>query len=274
MPEKEWMVTDNLNFNSAHDKIMYLTHVEAYNRIYNLVENLNVLEVGCGSGYGSKYLAQNAKSITTVDIDNKSLEFAQKNNFAENIKYINANATERLPFDDNTFDMAISFQVIEHISPKLMNNYLNEFKRLVKNRGLIIFTTPNRKIRLQNFQKPRNPYHIEEYSEKTLRKILIKHFKEVTIEGLHATDDIINMKLQMKQTFFQAYLRNPIRDFILKTSKNLNIKIISNLLENRSKTSINKDNDTKLNLNYSTKNFWFDTKDVDMSIDLLAICKK
>jgi 2-polyprenyl-3-methyl-5-hydroxy-6-metoxy-1,4-benzoquinol methylase len=48
--------------------------------------------------------------------------------------------------------------VMEHVHD--VPGYLNELKRALKDDGVLIITTPNRKYRLYPFQRPINPYHL------------------------------------------------------------------------------------------------------------------
>ena len=271
--QKEWMNPDNLNLKNKQDCISFLSHKKAYEEIVQYIKDKKVLEIGCGAGYGAKFMSHYACEICTVDLDRESLKYAKENNFSKNIRYIHANVLEGIPLDDNSFDIAVSFQVFEHIDKKNAIDFLNEIKRILKDNSLLIITTPNRKIRLQPFQKPINKYHKIEYSGKGLYKVLIKAFKFVEIIGLRAVEEIEIEKRKTKQTIFQAYIRNPIRKIILETSRILGIRIIVRFFENRTKKGTKLKLDSKEIINYSTEDFFYSADNIDKSIDLMAICR-
>jgi len=272
MGRKEWMNPDKLNLETKADLIMHLSHLSAYEQTINFVKNKKALEIGCGAGYGSRFLADFAESITTFDIDSNSLEYAKKNNFSDKVTYVLGDATKGLPFNDNFFDIVISFQVIEHIKKKDLKKYFTEIKRVTKTNGKVIFTTPNRLLRLQKFQKPLNPFHQVEYSPKTLKLLLNKFFKQPEILGLHAIDDIIEFKLARKQTKFSAYFRNPIRRLVLNSAKRIGLKRLVTKMESKSEKSRLSKGPKAEGLKYTINDFWFSEDKIKRSIDLTAVC--
>jgi ubiquinone/menaquinone biosynthesis C-methylase UbiE len=86
----------------------------------------------------------------------------------------------KLPYKIQTFDAVISFETIEHT--KAFNEMLAEFKRVVKNDGVVIISTPNRII-----NSPAgivtNPYHTQEWDHDELLHILKTHFASVQLYG-------------------------------------------------------------------------------------------
>ena len=99
-----------------------------------------ILELGCGNGDRTK-LFYDVSQVTGVDIvDKVSLERKSKFNF------FLADATA-LPFEDESFDAVVSFDVVEHI--KADEQFVQEAFRVCKKGGFVILGTPNR-LRLSN----------------------------------------------------------------------------------------------------------------------------
>lgn len=101
----------------------------------------NILDVGCGTGYFAhllKVMYPNAK-VYGVDISNTALSIG-KEKYKE-IIFIKADAEVKLPFRDNTFDLVISGEHIEHIRD--IDQNLLEINRVMRIRGTLIITTPN-----------------------------------------------------------------------------------------------------------------------------------
>ena len=265
-----------MNKNDDEQKyLMFLRHLRAYEYAKEFVNDKNVLEIGCGSGYGSKFLSQFAKSITTVDIDKDSLEYAKKNNSNSNIEYINANILEGINKNDQSYDIAISFQVIEHIYSKDSGKFLNEIKRLLKPDGKIIITTPNRKFRLYPFQKPKNKYHKIEYTPKKLKKLLTNYFQDVKISVIRSSKTIETVEKKRVKTPLHHYLfLLPIKRLLLNCGKAFKIKYIIQFFEKRNnKNSILKQSLSTEN-NYEVQDFNITDKNLDKGIDIIATCKK
>lgn len=99
-----------------------------------------VLDVGCGTGRLVKFLNDNDVSAIGCDIYEQALITAQKINNKNTI--VKAPAT-KLPFKKNSFDMLTAISLIEHLTKKEANAFLNEAKRVLKPYGFIFIVTPN-----------------------------------------------------------------------------------------------------------------------------------
>jgi SAM-dependent methyltransferase len=74
----------------------------------------SVLDVGCGTGYFSRRLAQAGFRVTGIDTDSGALEFAARND--GRIRYLRADA-RKLPFADHSFDCAVAVTSLCFIEP-------------------------------------------------------------------------------------------------------------------------------------------------------------
>jgi ubiquinone/menaquinone biosynthesis C-methylase UbiE len=85
-------------------------------RFVDLNNQTNFLEVGCGSGAVSNYVAKKySLEVVGTDIDLEQLRLAQQNaGKLRNLRFFEADATN-LPFNDNEFDLVLSFGVMHHI---------------------------------------------------------------------------------------------------------------------------------------------------------------
>lgn len=104
----------------------------------NVKEKQNFLEVGCGNGAVSKYVARKyLLNVTGVDIDTEQIQLAQENiGDIPNVHFLEVDATN-LPFQDNDFDIVLSFGVMHHISNWL--DALGEIRRVLKPQGYFIY---------------------------------------------------------------------------------------------------------------------------------------
>ncbi|MCK4583812.1 class I SAM-dependent methyltransferase, partial [candidate division WOR-3 bacterium] len=88
-------------------------------RLFRQIDLSNVkkvLEVGCGIGVVSSYLAKRyGWNVTGIDLDPEQIERAKKDNTEnEYLRFFEADVTQ-LPFEDREFDMILSFDVLHHI---------------------------------------------------------------------------------------------------------------------------------------------------------------
>jgi len=178
---------------SSQGYAIYLMHKASYFLAKSWCTGKIVLDYGCGTGYGSKDIAADAHRIDAVDVSPEAIEFAQTHYQAPNLCLSVIAANKPLPFQDEIFDVVLSFQVIEHVKDD--DFYISEAKRVLKPNGTLILITPDRKNRLFSWQQPWNRWHIREYSEKSLQKLVSKHFNVTQKLCMHATSEVAGLEL-------------------------------------------------------------------------------
>jgi ubiquinone/menaquinone biosynthesis C-methylase UbiE len=201
---------------TALQQVPFLRHLFAYVEATRwLPPAARLLEIGAGEGYGAHTLASHAARVIATDLSWQALRHAAAR--YHDVCYCNTPGT-RLPFASETFDAAVSFQVIEHIPDA--DTYLHEVKRILKPGGRFILTTPNRRWRLLPLQRPWNPYHMREYSDRQLRRTLRRVFATVQMFGVVATSDIMELeKAQVRQSpafVYPAMLMRVTRKIVLR----------------------------------------------------------
>ncbi|HMS66468.1 MAG TPA: class I SAM-dependent methyltransferase [Ignavibacteria bacterium] len=104
------------------------------------VKDLNVLDAGCGSGYLSNKLWEKGANVTGVDISEKMIEIAQKNN--PQIQFHTYSISDLSNIQSDQFDIVISNYVLMD-TPELQKA-LDEFYRVLKQKGnaIAIFSHP------------------------------------------------------------------------------------------------------------------------------------
>jgi len=104
------------------------------------IKNKKVLEVGCGGGQASVFLAKNKANCCGIDISKKQIEYAkklaQKNNV--NIDYHIGTAENLKFFKKEEFDIVLSIFSLQYINN--MDKCFREIKRVLKKGGKIIFS--------------------------------------------------------------------------------------------------------------------------------------
>jgi len=118
-----------------------LVHQLNYNAAKKYILGKNVLDVGCWSGQFEKLAISSVKSIVGLDPDEEAIHFAKK--FVPRAKFV-IGAVSNLPFSDNTFDVVVFSEVIEHIPKNSEDHALEEIKRVLKPKGILILSTPNK----------------------------------------------------------------------------------------------------------------------------------
>lgn len=202
MPRVKW--------ESVEQYVEYLRHEAAYMLfVTEYIAGKEVLEIGCGSGYGANELSDSVSGIVAIDISEKVISHCHDRYRKDNLVFMKADGL-KLPFKDGSFDIALSFQVMEHIEQKMVFNYLSEIRRVLKRGGVFLVSTPNPKLRLLPFQKPWNPEHKKEYTDMELKNLLRKVFEEVKVYGLCCSSEILSIERhRVKQSPFRVYIVTP-----------------------------------------------------------------
>lgn len=102
------------------------------------LEGRRLLDAGCGTGYFSHRALSAGARVTSVDIGVNLLKEARKKGAPQPV----ASDVTRLGFADNTFDVVVSSECIEHTpSPETA---VSELIRVLRPGGILVVTCPNR----------------------------------------------------------------------------------------------------------------------------------
>jgi SAM-dependent methyltransferase len=118
-------------------------HRYAFARRY--AEGGRVLDAACGEGYGTALLGAMADEAVGVDIDADSIRHAQSTYGSARVRFVEGSCT-RLPLPDASFDVVVSFETIEHLDAPDQPRMLAEFARVLKPTGLLVISSPNKRL--------------------------------------------------------------------------------------------------------------------------------
>ena len=110
--------------------------------LLTLPESGSVLDLGCGAGRISLYMAERGYQVTGTDVSEALLAAAREIAWKQNlpITFVRAAGTS-LPFPDEHFDMLIGFKVLCYIPTKeLRRRFLQECSRVLKPGGHFVLT--------------------------------------------------------------------------------------------------------------------------------------
>lgn len=102
------------------------------------------LDVGCGKGRNSLYLATLDWRIVAIENATSALDMAKKEASklsAKPITFIEQSVGEDIPFPDKTFDLILDMMTMHLLDPKERENYVRNIKRLLKPDGYFVFYT-------------------------------------------------------------------------------------------------------------------------------------
>ncbi len=151
---------------------------ETYKLCREYVQGKAVLDIGCGEGVVDLFLNDIARSVTGVDVDKKTVETANRRFSATNMRFF-AMSGEHLDFPDQSFDVIISAQSIEHMQND--RAFLEGVRRILKNGGVFICSTPNKLACVPPVEKPHDgpyyPFHVREYTPGAFFGLLGEYFR-------------------------------------------------------------------------------------------------
>jgi O-antigen biosynthesis protein len=128
----------------------------------------DVLDVACGTGYGTAMLLRASRVATVTAVDNHPDAVQSTRRQAPDARALSADVPP-LPFPDSSFDTVVSMETIEHIPDDRV--FAQELKRVLRPGGRVLLSTPN-----ANVTSPEgvvaNPWHVREYRLEELLDVL------------------------------------------------------------------------------------------------------
>jgi SAM-dependent methyltransferase len=161
-------------------ELLEAEHLVRYLWAVGAVAGRDVLDLGCGNGYGCALIASvgGAQRCVGVDVAEDAIAQARERYGAdERLEFLRADAAA-LSLDDSSFDAVTCFETIEHVDDPAA--LVAEAARVLRPDGLFIVSSPNRAQ-----YPPGNPYHVKEFLPDELRALLSGSFSEVALFRQH-----------------------------------------------------------------------------------------
>ncbi len=143
------------------------------------IDDKTVLDIACGTGYGTALLAQSARHAYGVDIAQEAVDYAQAHHQRDNLTYLTGDGCA-IPMDDDSVDIVVSFETIEHLENQ--TTFLSEIKRVLRADGTLIISSPNKQL-YSDTLKTENPYHVHELYTEEFVELVRSHFSHAVLFG-------------------------------------------------------------------------------------------
>jgi SAM-dependent methyltransferase len=177
-------VTDDVRFTGerlhAGDELFCVDlarHEAAYELARARLGAGRVLDLGCGSGYGTARLS--AAHPRVFGLDRIPPDRVNRGT----ARFVRADLDGGIPLRPRSFELVVSFQVIEHLADP--GPYLDAIASLVTADGTALVTTPNLAM-----SDGVNPYHVHEYAADELAALMRTRFGDVELLGIGASGPI------------------------------------------------------------------------------------
>ncbi|WP_167104049.1 bifunctional 2-polyprenyl-6-hydroxyphenol methylase/3-demethylubiquinol 3-O-methyltransferase UbiG [Mycobacterium sp. DL592] len=151
----------------AEENYWFRRHEVVYRRLSGLCAGRDVLEAGCGEGYGADLIADVARRVIAVDYDAAAVAHVRAR--YPRVEVLAANLAS-LPLPDASVDVVVNYQVIEHLWDQ--PQFVTECLRVLRPGGLLLMSTPNRITFSPGLDTPVNPFHTRELNAAELAELL------------------------------------------------------------------------------------------------------
>jgi ubiquinone/menaquinone biosynthesis C-methylase UbiE len=172
------------------------TNLEFLAQIDLLRTEDRILEIGCGIGTVVHELSKKGHDIIGIDISSEAIEYG-RNKYGD-IR-LEVQAAETLPYEDESFEVVLSFDLFEHIAE--IDKHISEIRRVLRSGGYYLFQTPNRYSNIiyemlwtKSLQWRR--YHPSLHSPGQLRRRMARHGFETRFVKMNPLNEFTEKKLQ------------------------------------------------------------------------------
>ncbi len=206
--------------------------IKRYNEILDKLEKYRktnkLIDVGCGIGYFLEEAKKRGWEVYGTEMTDKAVEICKQKGI--NIYHGELNISD---FEEGSFDVVTSFEVIEHIyNPQ---EEAKKFNYLLRKGGLLYLTTPNfnsfsRDILKDKWSIIYYPEHLSYYTKKTINSLLSNNGfvkKCILTTGISLTRYKKSLNKSSQKLISNSSDDEKIR---IKAEENIFLKLIKNII--------------------------------------------
>jgi 2-polyprenyl-3-methyl-5-hydroxy-6-metoxy-1,4-benzoquinol methylase len=175
------------------------------------------LDIGCGTGYGSDYLArQGAQTVVAGDISGDAVALACRENSANIILDLQKFDATALPFAGSSFELVTAFEVIEHIRD--CEKLVAEAHRVLAPGGTLVLSTPNRDAGPVLFATSWDN-HVHEFTVEELTDLVKSQFGTCEVYGQDFIGGKALLMRRLRQTAGRTLEKLQLRPFAIQLGR-------------------------------------------------------
>ena len=141
-------------------------------------ETDRVLEIGSGPGFGCHFFSRHVAQADGMDRDPAIVAESLRRYPRANLRYFVDDIVKPLRRPEPVYDVAVSFEMIEHVDREGGRAMVANAAAHLKDRGLLVLSTPRAR---EDRSVSRREMHVFEYDYETLLETLAPHFSRVTV---------------------------------------------------------------------------------------------
>ena len=183
-------------------------HEVVYQQSAPRCAGLEVLEAGCGEGYGADLISRVARRVIALDYDQTTVAHVRAR--YPRVEVMHGNLAE-LPLADASVDVVVNFQVIEHLWNQ--TQFVRECARVLRPSGLLMVSTPNRITFSPGRDTPINPFHTRELNADELTRLLVDAgFTSLSMSGVFHGPRLAEMDARHGGSIIDAQIARAVAD--------------------------------------------------------------
>jgi len=144
---EEFYLNDSLSFEklkswekSGESLIDSLSNIKKFNLLLN--EEINILDIGCASGYNSLLFANTFvnSNVVGIDISQEAISIAKKNIKHNNLEFYNLDMLDiNNEFNKNQFDIIFNLKASIFLDVNKRKDFFHKLLNILKPKGYYIF---------------------------------------------------------------------------------------------------------------------------------------
>jgi len=172
MPQDDVLRVSDLPTPSRLAMMMY-HHVAGQIKL----ENADVLEVGCGRGWGCHYTKRylKARRVVGVDISKMSIDYCRKYSAFNGVSFQVGDA-EKIPFDDKSYDVVVNIES-SHCYPNIYR-FFKEVHRILKSEGHFLYADVCPAHQLEKIKEKLRKCNLKIVSEKDITANVLESLRQ------------------------------------------------------------------------------------------------
>jgi len=192
----------------AEENYWFRRHEVVYKRLAPQCADRDVLEAGCGEGYGADLIADGARQVIGLDYDESTVAHVRAR--YPRVEMLHGNLAQ-LPLADRAVDVVVNFQVIEHLWDQAQ--FIAECFRVLRPSGILMVSTPNRITFSPGRDTPLNPFHTRELNADELASLLREGgFTGVNVSGVFHGPRLAALDAKYGGSIIDAQIRRAVAD--------------------------------------------------------------
>ena len=155
-------------------------HIKIKKDLRNIIgAGMDVLDLGCGTGVTTKYIAELGAKVIGIDISPKLIEFARENSSHENIKYLVGDVTD-FNLGKKVFEVICLIDMMEHIPKEKIPDLIKNINRYSHDNTIVYLNIPD--ARLQFWMKKNHPEKLQIVDEAYFMANILFMFSSIGFE--------------------------------------------------------------------------------------------